>query len=110
MMADEIRGKRARRAVVERNEHSQARGWSIRLRTARGELQNSMNLFARHAKFFDEFINRHVFQVLEHYRNRRPGAFKYSCAASLAGNALDGGALGPIKSCHVGSLLSLAVF
>ena len=65
-----------------------------------GELQNRMNLFARDAKFCDQFIHRHVFQVLEDGRNRRARAFKHPCAAPLAGDALDRGAFLPIKARH----------
>ena len=42
----------------------------------------------------------------EYGGNRRPGAFENPCAAPLAGDALHGGALGPIESCHILTLPS----
>jgi hypothetical protein len=71
-----------------------------------GELQDSLNLFPRHPKFFHQLVNAHILKVLEHSGYRRSGAFKHPCAAPLAGDALYGGALGPIESCHVRTLIS----
>jgi hypothetical protein len=76
----------------------------------RSELQNGVNLLVRHAKFFNQFIHAHVFDVLEHGRNGRPGAFKHPCAAPFAGNAFHGGALGPIEVGHVSYSLSSLLF
>jgi hypothetical protein len=72
----------------------------------RRELQNSLNLLPRHAKFFHQLVNAHILKVLEHGGDRHPGAFKHPRTAALAGDALHGGALGPIESCHNRNALS----
>jgi hypothetical protein len=51
------------------------------------ELQNRLNLFARHAEFFHQLVNAHILKVLEHSGDRRPSAFKHPRTAALAGDA-----------------------
>ena len=72
-----------------------------RVRATRRECQKGLNLFAGYAEFFHQLVTAHVLKVLRYRRDRHPGAFKHPRAAALAGNAFDGGALCPIKSCHV---------
>ena len=49
------------------------------------ELQNRLNLFARHAEFFHQLVNAHILKVLEHSGDRRPSAFKHPRTAALPG-------------------------
>ena len=67
----------------------------------RGESENSVNLFAGDAEFLHKLLNAHVFDIFKDGGNRCPGTFEYPCAASLAGNAFNGGTLGPVERCHV---------
>jgi hypothetical protein len=41
------------------------------------------------------------FQIVEDYGDGRPRVPEYPGAAALAGDALHGGTLGPIETCHV---------
>jgi hypothetical protein len=61
------------------------------------ELEDRSNLFARNIELFDDFVNgQAIFEVLE------DGCYGHACAAEnpratqFAGDAFDGGALGPI--------------
>jgi len=72
----------------------------------RREFQDSLNLLPRHAEFFHQLVNAHILKVLEYRGYRHPAAFKHPCAGALAGAALHGGALGPIESCQVLTVLS----
>jgi hypothetical protein len=65
-----------------------------------GELQDSLDLFARHSKFVDEFVNAHILQVLENSRDGRASPPENPRAATLARNAFYGRTLRPIKTWH----------
>jgi hypothetical protein len=69
------------------------------VRTLCGESQHGLSLLARHAELFHQLVNAYVLEILEDCRNRRPSTSKYPSAAALAGNALHGGALRPVKRC-----------
>jgi hypothetical protein len=70
-----------------------------------GKLQHGGDLLAGERILFHQFFNRHaVLQVLKHDRNRRPCVFEHPCAAHLAGDAFDGGALGPVERGHFAKL------
>jgi hypothetical protein len=73
----------------------------------RRELQNSLNLFPRNTEFFDQIVNTHILEVLEHSRNWSPRSSEYQRAASLSRNAFHGWTLRPIESSHILSLLTL---
>jgi hypothetical protein len=65
-----------------------------------GELQNSLDLFARHAQFVDEFGDAHILQVLENSRDRCASPPKNPRSATLAWNAFYGRTLRPIETWH----------
>src|ERR1700683_1280899 len=52
-----------------------------RLKAFRREIQNRVDLFARHCEFLHHFLHGQAcFQVLEHSGNRHPGVLKHPCA------------------------------
>jgi len=66
-------------------------GW--RLRRTRCELQDGLNLLTGYSEFLHQFVDVHILKVLEHRRYRRPRSPEYPRTATLAGDALHGGAL-----------------
>jgi hypothetical protein len=64
-----------------------------RFGSVRHEFKNSLNLFARNAKFFHQPVNVHILKIFEHSCTGRAGAPEYPCAAALAGDTLHGGTL-----------------
>jgi len=59
-MGEQISGKGARGTVVKQDEHLTER-W--RFGAVRSELQDRLDLFARHAEFFNQLVYAHVLKV-----------------------------------------------
>src|ERR1700688_2958330 len=79
----------------------------VSIETSRRKFKHGYNLFPVQVEPLHDLVNGGPgFEVFKHNRNRHPGILKHPCAAHLAGNALHGGTLGPIKSCHILCLLS----
>src|SRR5208282_909999 len=80
------------------------------IKTAGSEVEHGDNLFSRDVEPLHDFLYTCAgFEVLENGGDRHSRVFKYPRATALAGNAFHGGALGPIESCHVVTLLSIVV-
>jgi hypothetical protein len=60
VMGEQISGKGARGTVVKQDEHLTER-W--RFGAVRSELQDRLDLFARHAEFFNQLVYAHVLKV-----------------------------------------------
>src|SRR5580658_11175527 len=77
-----------------------------RVKTASRELQHGDNLLSRNVEPFHDLVHvRSSFEVFKYRGHRHPGVLKHPCAAQSARHAFHGGALRPIESCHLGSLL-----
>src|SRR5665213_2084909 len=77
-----------------------------RVETAGGEFEHGLNLFSRYMKLLDDFfMARARLKIFKHGSDGHSGAAKYPRATAPFRHAFDGGALGPIKSCHVLALL-----
>jgi len=87
-----------RRHMVKENEHSRG---DRRVEAPGGELKHGVDLFPRDIELLNDlFYGGSGFEVLEHGGHGHAGVLEHPCAAQSAGNAFDGGALGPIESCH----------
>src|ERR1017187_3298186 len=76
-----------------------------------GKFEHSLNLFSRYMKLLDDFLYaRTRLKIFKNRSNGHPGIAKHPCAAASVRHAFDGGTLGPIKSCHVLTLLSPFAF
>jgi len=64
------------------------------------------DLFPRHVKLFHHFLHAQILQILDDRRNGQAGTPKHPCAGDLAWDAFNGWALGPIKRCHIRTVLS----
>src|SRR6266404_4199236 len=75
------------------------RRWGIK--TAGSKFKHRNNLFPRHVEPLHDFLDTCTgFEVLENGGNWHTGVLKHPRAAYSSQHAFDGGALGPIKSCH----------
>src|ERR1019366_6784246 len=73
-----------------------------RVQASRREFDHGYNLFMRQVEPLHHLGDRgSYFQIVEDDRNRRPRVPEYPRTAALAGDALYGGALRPIESCHL---------
>src|SRR5271157_2257346 len=73
-----------------------------RIETAGRKLQHRDDLFPCDVEPFHDLVDGSPgFKVLENGGNRHAGVLKHPCTAYLAGDALHGGTLGPVESCHV---------
>ena len=71
-----------------------------RLCTLGGEVQHRLNLIARHVEVFKNLLHWRRFQILENRRHGDARTAKQPDSADFAGDALHGGALCPIETCH----------
>src|SRR6266849_3156880 len=77
-------------------------GDADRIKAAGGKFKYRVDLFPRDVELFDDFLDGgSSFEVFEHGGHRHPGIAKHPCAAQSPRHAFDGGALGPIESCHI---------
>src|SRR3954449_5569258 len=83
--------------------------WSKRTSTGRNvrsaqtvghELEDGSHLLARHIELFDDFVDAEILEVFDDRGHRQAGALEHPYATDFVGDALDGGALGPVKCCH----------
>ena len=86
------------RAVVKQKFSSVSRGL---FQTLRGETQYGFNFLFRHIKHLGDLLHGQAcLKVFKNCLHRHTGAFENPGTANLAGNALDRGAMGPIKFWH----------
>src|SRR5271157_1961646 len=88
---------------IDRHHRTAFRSEQIRrIETAGRKLQHRDDLFPCDVEPFHDLVDGSPgFKVLENGGNRHTGVLKHPCTAYLAGDALHGGILGPIESCHV---------
>src|ERR1700730_6955463 len=78
-----------------------------RVKAAGGKFKHRADLFPRDVELLDDLLDGgSCFDLFEHGGQGSPRVPKHPCAAESPRNAFDGGALGPIQSCHVLTLLS----
>ena len=76
-------------------------GWSVcQARALRHELENRCHLLACHVELFDDLVNAEILEVFDDRSGRQPGALEHPDATDSVRDALDGGALGPVKCCR----------
>ena len=81
------------------------RGW--RVEASGGKLNNRVDLLPRDVELLNDLVySGSGFEVIENSGYRHTGITKYPCAAQTIRHTFHGGALGPIESCHVITLLS----
>src|SRR3974377_1048902 len=79
------------------------RGWIARRRSLealRHKIKHGLDLLASHVELLHHFLDAQIFEILDHGRNRQAGPAEDPCAADLAGDAFNGGTLGPVERCH----------
>src|SRR5215472_16998857 len=83
------------------------RGRDRRIEAASGERKHGVDLFPRDVELLNDLVYRGSgFKVVEHSGHGHAGILKHPCADQSARHAFHGGAMGPIESCHVLTLLS----
>src|SRR5580698_6825930 len=84
-----------------RTEFSSTEGWRLRKALA-GKVQDGPYFLRRDVENLRDLVDRHTgLKIFEHRLNRHPRSTEYPRAAYLAGDALHGGALRPIETCHL---------
>src|SRR5580658_2657664 len=92
---------------IQRRRGGLRRGGRCSVRAASGKFKHRDDLLTGQMKPFRNLVNGGArFQIFKDYGHGHTGILEYPCAADLARNTLHGGALGPIKSCHMPALLS----
>ena len=61
------------------------------------ELEHGRHLLARHVELLDDLVDAEILEVLDDRGDGQTRALEHPGAAHLAGDALDGRALGPVK-------------
>src|SRR5271157_6011908 len=69
---------------------------------AGGKFEHRLNLLPRYMKLLDDFLDaRTCLKIFKDRSHGHAGATEYPRTTALTGDALHGGALGPIKRCHL---------
>ena len=64
------------------------------------EFKHGRDLLARNVKLLHDLLDAEILEVLDNRGHGQTSALEYPGAAHLAGNALNGRALGPVNGCH----------